>query len=85
MLHLRGACRWCGWVLFGIVPGEFLQAIIRGDLFDAAGRADDENQHLLWQYAYVMHNAVPSASKGPRALETWKGIFPEEDPVPQAA
>lgn len=73
------------WVLFGIMPGEFLQAIIRGDLFDAAGRADDENQKLLWEYAFVMHNAVPSQSKGPNALATWKGIFPEDDPEAQAA
>lgn len=73
------------WVLFGIMPGEFLQAIIRGDLFDAAGRADDENQKLLWEYAFVMHNAVPSQSKGPNALTTWKGIFPEDDPEAQAA
>jgi hypothetical protein len=87
MLHLPirmhgGIVRW---VLFGILPGDFLRAIIRGDLFDAAGRADDENQRLLWEYAYVMHNAVPSQAKGPNALTTWKGIFPEEDPVPQAA
>jgi hypothetical protein len=80
MLHLPirmhgGIVRW---VLFGIVPGEFLQAIIRGDLFDAAGRADDENKDLLWQYAYVMHNGVPAQAKGPNALSTWKGIYPEE-------
>lgn len=66
------------WVLFGIQPGHFVQAIIRGDLFDAAGRADDENQRLLYEYAFVMHNYVPSQAKGPNALETWKGIYPEE-------
>ncbi len=72
------------WVLFGIVPGNFLQAIIRGDLFDAAARADDENQRLLFEYAFVLHNYVPMEAKGPNALRTWKGIYPEE-PEPQAA
>lgn len=66
------------WVLFGILPGDFLRAIIRGDLFDAAGRADDENQRLLFEYAYVMHNYVPQQAKGPNALTTWKGVYPEE-------
>jgi hypothetical protein len=74
------------WVLFGIVPGDFLQAIIRGDLFDAAGRADDENQRLLYEYAYVLHNGVPSDSKGPNAFKTWKGMYPDEpEPEPQQA
>lgn len=66
------------WVLFGILPGDFLRAIIRGDLFDAAGRADDDNQRLLYEYAFVMHNYVPMQAKGPNALTTWKGIYPEE-------
>lgn len=66
------------WVLFGIVPGSFLQAIIRGDLFEAAACADDENQRLLFDYAYVLHNYVPSQAKGPNAISTWKGIYPEE-------
>ena len=66
------------WVLFGIIPGEFLQAVIRGDLFDAGARADDENQRLLFEYAYVLHNYVPNGAKGPNALGTWKGIYPEE-------
>ena len=72
------------WVLFGIIPGSFLQAIIRGDLFDAAGRADDENQRLLYEYAYALYNGVPAEAKGPRALDTWKGMYPEE-PEPQQA
>lgn len=66
------------WVLFGILPGDFLRAIIRGDLFDAAGRADDENQRLLYEYAFVFYNYVPQQAKGPNALTTWKGIYPEE-------
>lgn len=67
------------WALFGVVPGDFLCAVIEGDLFEAAARADDVNRHHLWLYAYVLHNAVPAAAKGPGALSTWKGIWPKPD------
>lgn len=67
------------WVCFGVAPGDFLCAVIEGDLFEAAGRADDVNRRLLWEYAYVFHNGAPASSKGRGALSTWKGIWPKPD------
>ena len=52
------------WVLFGIVPGDFLQAVIRGDLFEAAARADDINQGLLFDYCKFLYNCVPGDCYG---------------------
>lgn len=66
------------WVLFGIRPGDFLCAVISDSLSAAASRADDENRALLYEYAYVMHNATPLACWGPQALDTWKGVFPAQ-------
>jgi hypothetical protein len=67
------------WAVFGIKPGNFLQAVIRGDLFDAAARADGTNQQMLYEWAFFMHNYIPSEAKGPKALGSWTGVKLEEE------
>jgi hypothetical protein len=40
--------------------GGFLQALVGGNLMDAAGRADDTNRRYLFEYASFMYNEMPS-------------------------
>lgn len=72
----------CRWVLFGVVPGDFLCAVLRHDLMGAARQADDNNRRLLWEYANVMANAMPEQSHGPHCFATWKGVWPHEEEAP---
>ena len=47
------------WIEQGIPPGDFLQAVIKNDLAEACRRADDENQHLLFDYIKYFYNHAP--------------------------
>lgn len=47
------------WVNEGILPGDFLQAVIKNDLFGAVAGADDENQFNLLAYIHFFHNNTP--------------------------
>lgn len=45
------------WWLFGIEGGSFLRAVLKGDLYDAFGQADDDNgrnlrQIVSWFYTH---------------------------------
>ena len=44
----------------GIPPGDFLQAVLRNDLADAVGRADDDNMEILPAYVAYLWNECPS-------------------------
>ena len=56
----------------GILPGDFLQAILRNDLKEACAHADDENQGLIFQYVFALHNYAPSACWGsPAHVADW--------------
>lgn len=52
------------YVIHGQVSGDFLMAVFRNDLADAAVRADQTNSQLFRQYAWLTHNAVPAAATG---------------------
>ena len=41
--YMRGGLR--RYLAHGIEPGSFLSAVLRNDLIDACGRADDTNRH----------------------------------------
>jgi len=47
------------YVLLGVRPGSFIQAIIVGDYFEACRRADDPNRAGLFGYAMFLHNYAP--------------------------
>lgn len=64
------------WVLFGHLEDDFLTAVLNGDLFEAAKTADDANRSKLFEWASVLHNAVPSQCFRPTGVSTWKGLFP---------
>lgn len=43
----------------GIVPGGFLTAVLKNDLFSAVGRADSENQKALVYICRYIYNELP--------------------------
>jgi len=60
------------YVLEGVRPGDFLQAVISNDLKEACGRADEENMRNLPAYAAFLYNHFPVGSWGsPEAMEKW--------------
>ena len=59
-----------------VKPGDFLQAIIRNDLFGTFGAADRENMENIRAYLIYFHNEAPSQCWGSRhKMEAW--LFPE--------
>lgn len=52
------------YILFGILPGSFLSAILSGDYFEACRRADDENRRRLFDYAMFLMNYAPGGCFG---------------------
>ncbi len=68
--HMRGGAR--RYIERGIPPGNFMQAVIRNDLFDALGRADDINRHRLYDICCFFYNDAPSGCFGSlERLSTW--------------
>lgn len=63
------------WVCFGIRPGNFLSAVVDGDLFEAVGRADDENKEKLADYVAFFYNYAPSGCFRAERAKDWKGVY----------
>jgi len=60
------------YALYGVPPGSFLQAVLSNDLVEACNRADHQNQRALYDYVYVLYNAMPSAAWGsPEKVRAW--------------
>ena len=60
-----------------IKPGDFLTAVIRNDLFEAVGRADDENMANLSAFVAYFYNVAPSSCWGSsEKMHAW--LHPEE-------
>lgn len=56
----------------GIPPGDFLQAVLRNDLRQAVGRADDTNRHCLPAYVTYLYSMAPAACWGsPENVAAW--------------
>jgi hypothetical protein len=84
--HMRGAIE--RYVMHGAPMGDFLRAIFANDFMEAAGRADDENQHALLAYARFLYNHVPATCKGSyEAVDAWmaQGGLVGRHPAPEAA
>ena len=69
------------WIVFGIIPGGFLQAVIEGDLFQAYARADDTNASAMERWARFFYNYAPSAAYKAGALSSWTGMAFEPEEV----
>jgi hypothetical protein len=57
---------------------DFLSAVIRGDLFDAYGRADDINLAYMHDWVMFFYNEAPAACFGSvEKMEAW--LNPQEE------
>ena len=67
------------YVLRGINPGGFLQAVFSNDLAGAFGRADETNRKSLFEYVSFLYNEAPLVSWGSREkMKAWierKGLL----------
>ena len=52
------------YILKGIPPGHFLEAVICNDLRGAFARADEENKPRLEDYLALLYNDVPAPAWG---------------------
>jgi len=60
------------YVLNGVPPGGFLEAVLANDFKTAAGRADRINSKYLKEWALVVANAMPRAAQGSyENVHTW--------------
>ena len=60
----------------GIPPGDFLTAVICNDLYEAVGRADEENMANLPAYVHFFYNETPGQCSGSREkMVAWMGKF----------
>lgn len=60
------------YVIYGVVPGHFLQAVLANDLFDAHCRADDTSAGMLTALVRLIYNEFPPKSHGSRkAIKEW--------------
>jgi hypothetical protein len=55
--HIRGGMR--RYIEEGIIPGDFLQAVIKNNLVDSFGKADETNQARMFDIAGFMYNEAP--------------------------
>ncbi len=71
--HLQGGMRL--YIEHGILPGDFLQAVLRNDFADAVGRADASSFFAMPMIAAFMRDEMPPAAWGSEAkVKAWKGI-----------
>lgn len=50
--------------------GDFFMAVVSNDLKEACGRADHNNQFLLFDYVRFLYNSVPSGCWGSKEKVT---------------
>lgn len=66
------------WVNHGILPGDFLTAVLTNNLFEAVARADEENLHNLPAYVGYFYNEVPGSCWGSiEKVKSWMKKFDE--------
>lgn len=52
------------YVTEGVLPGDFMLSLLEHRFYDAAQRADIENQAAFWQWFAVLYNDVPRIAHG---------------------
>lgn len=71
--YMHGGLR--RWIEQGIVPGQFLCAVLQNDLEEAVGRADGTNINLLPKYVAFLFNYAPRGCWGSKEnFEDWKNL-----------
>jgi hypothetical protein len=60
------------YIMEGILPGDFLQAVIRNDLKVSFMHADDENIENMFAYAAFFYNEAPVIAWGSKEdMKSW--------------
>jgi hypothetical protein len=54
------------WITKGILPGDFLTAVLENNLMEAFGRADEVNQAHLFDICFFLYNHAPGGCHGSR-------------------
>jgi hypothetical protein len=68
--HIRGGL--VRYILLGIPPGDFLQAVLSNDLMESFARADDETRRGLFRICVFLHEAAPSGCfRGEDRMRAW--------------
>lgn len=71
--HMKGAAEL--YLLHGVRPGSFLEAVLANDLADAVARADRQNREALGAWADWCIWCLPSRAWGSRdAVAEWRGL-----------
>ena len=52
------------WAAKGHPTGHFVQAVLKNDLMEAVGRADDYSRKALREICMYVHNELPSGCHG---------------------
>jgi len=64
------------YIEHGVVPGDFLTAVIKNDLAEAVGRADDHNMRNLPAYVGYLYNEAPATCWGSaEKMKVWVADF----------
>lgn len=60
------------YVLYGIRPGSFLEAVFSNDLRGAFERADHNNSHIIREYLMLAYSTLPANCWGSvKQFEEW--------------
>lgn len=60
------------YIEHGIPAGHFLMAVLRNDLMEAFGRADEENTAAMRNWCAFLHNYAPSRCFGSsKNVDAW--------------
>ena len=70
---LNGGGALVRYVEHGIMPGDFLTAVLENKLTEAACRADSDNLPRLHMWADIVYNYVPVGARGDH-VESWSRI-----------
>jgi len=68
--HIQGGAQ--RYIEQGILPGDFLQAVICNNLKESFARADDINIHRMFDIVNFFYNEAPSACWGSKkSMRDW--------------
>lgn len=60
------------YVQFGIPTGSFLYAVLTNNLFEAMGKADDDNRENIWHICNYIYNEITYSCWGSKQnVDAW--------------